>query len=578
MERETIMPEGTDTPEIAQTEVGLTRTHNIEELLAPLPRRAQQYSEQPIKTGTTQDETQTRLRTGSFNPQEAAITRKEGDYWVYLDSQGRELGRLPVIAGGAHHWEQDSDVESLTIRSEYGEQEVHWPKDNKHKIARMRAVLSRMEATNQEDGGPAVGSLVREVGGVVSALLTHKDNAYRETGEAIQLELYARIRLHRAFLQFIGGGSVKEVGAAANSLGAQDFNTLFRTEDFRRSLNYYEQHAITFLSGTLEAKQNFRREVRSILAQAHGEDLNDPNVLSRYFGWQNMAERFWQISGRMAMFYRTLPNDPNIDETEQRKKGDVKWNGATAPGSNFALRRLFRFREYLETQVKNMRPHAQLIDGIDFKIGDFFTTIVTGGDQFKSLNNSEKFVRADGTLDFEAVDWDNFDFHAVDASGVPMNFWAFRKISQPDGARDALIEKSDSYLRNPNENTLGALIDLFDYQEADRWTVKKQLIINFARFAMQERSSVTGKRKYSDEAVMAMINNLTGLTDENKAPFIHPKDRQEVIQRVNEMIGQPRAFLSRPDVKLTYAFLGGFLAGMIAYIWNLIKGDIKSGK
>lgn len=90
------------------------------------------------------------------------------------------------------------------------------------------------------------------------------------------------------------------------------------------------------------------------------------------------------------------------------------------------------------------------------------------------------------SVNFEEVDWDNFDFRIFGTN--PMAYWAYRNIENPDKARDALIKGDETFLRHPNPATLKTAASAMDYLSAKRWAMKVTLANRYFEFLQTDKA------------------------------------------------------------------------------------------
>lgn len=151
------------------------------------------------------------------------------------------------------------------------------------------------------------------------------------------------------------------------------------------------------------------------------------------------------------------------------------------------------------------------------------------GEEVKRINFLLMRRTKNTGLNFDEMK-DSVDGRTFSEMGTtPMGLWATRYVDGPESARKPLSDEAKAFLRLPTFETLGALINTFDYSKAESWKTKKQLLINFIKFARSRRGD-TGKQRLSEEEILSGVNKLTGLTDENAPQFVQLQERLEVLQ------------------------------------------------
>lgn len=355
-------------------------------------------------------------------------------------------------------------------------------------------------------------------------------------------------------------------------------------------------------SGDIADQEAFLKEnFKGVTSQR--EDLNKLlGVLSKQAWSQTLAERVYRMLGR-AMEQLELKQQTR-DEVNKGK--DLSFEGETPVGGEFGYRKLFRWTRFLKTQGKKAMPVARLMEGVDLEGGSFFVKILAkqaadqgyagfmlgdrtrqemekvkdneGNSDWDRLTNEERQLvekldrenkeelRLYGSrrvkLNFRAVDWRRFTFRTI-ADEQPLGYWGHRHIVKPEEARVAMFDKVDSFLRNPNKDTLYSLADPLDYLEGDQWDVKEKMAENFIDYARKERHPQTGKLRYTHQEIVAMANELMGKTDEKRAPFIRPERGKEFLKKVLKHERFYDKFFNDIRVKFAYNFIFGLILDWI---------------
>lgn len=153
-------------------------------------------------------------------------------------------------------------------------------------------------------------------------------------------------------------------------------------------------------------------------------------------------------------------------------------------------------------------------------------------------------------------------FHRMDPS-VPFALWAFQNLTKPEAARTAMVESGESFLRNPNEESLYKLRDVFDHMSKDKNEEQREkLTENFLLWALHDRYNRTGKSNYTKEQVWSAYVTLMGINDPNKAPFIQFEKREEFYDLLVKEVGKPKGRVGR----LILWFLVGAYLGLLKEI------------
>lgn len=111
---------------------------------------------------------------------------------------------------------------------------------------------------------------------------------------------------------------------------------------------------------------------------------------------------------------------------------------------------------------------------------------------------------------------------------TPFSLWCSRMLGGPGGVLDKLTGNRETFALNPSFASLAKLTSEFDYSKSNAWKVKKQLLINYIKYARGEISK-TGRRILTEEQILAGVNQLTGLTDENAPQFVQLPERIEIL-------------------------------------------------
>lgn len=125
--------------------------------------------------------------------------------------------------------------------------------------------------------------------------------------------------------------------------------------------------------------------------------------------------------------------------------------------------------------------------------------------------------------------YEGFDFKSMGTT--PLGLWVTRYVNGPEKLREALMGKAESFLINPNIESYRALINAFDFQKIFSHENLRQLGINLIDFSQNKRKEKTGRPNLNRTEIIAMVNDLTGLTDPNKPAVFNMEDRKEILEK-----------------------------------------------
>ncbi len=124
------------------------------------------------------------------------------------------------------------------------------------------------------------------------------------------------------------------------------------------------------------------------------------------------------------------------------------------------------------------------------------------------------------TIDVKAINGDHAMFG-----------WGLRRVDLADGARDALMGKPESYLRNPDFESLATLADAFSYQLDDQYKTKLNLMINLPVFLMNNEAvrKECGYPEMNRQGIRALLGNVALKLKLN---------REELLKANKEVLGE----------------------------------------
>lgn len=157
---------------------------------------------------------------------------------------------------------------------------------------------------------------------------------------------------------------------------------------------------------------------------------------------------------------------------------------------------------------------------------------------------------------FEGIDFSIFGDNSL-------GLWAFRKVMSADKARDAMINKTASFLRSPSEENLKPLVDVFSYQSENQHATKATLIGNLVGFLASSDASKIDSYKLNiaeaDARIFALARSM-GLT------------KEDALKISKETLGD-----SGWDNLRIFIGTFGVDKGILAFIVEFIVGIIKQG-
>lgn len=224
-----------------------------------------------------------------------------------------------------------------------------------------------------------------------------------------------------------------------------------------------------------------------------------------------------------------------VSEKEKEAKTAEKIKELTEKNEKLPLREKKKSAEEIRKEAENeVTKYYSLLKEVDLA-GDRETTDNRGEEvghlDFRLLQRT-KIVKS-GVVEKDnigKIKYDGFNFKKMGTT--TLGLWVTRYVNGPEALRNALMGKADSYLINPNTESLRALINAWDFEKGKARENIRQLAINFIMYAKNEREQKTGKPKFDKTAIVGMVNDLTGLTDPNKPAFFNLNDKKEILEKV----------------------------------------------
>lgn len=304
------------------------------------------------------------------------------------------------------------------------------------------------------------------------------------------------------------------------------------------------------------------------------------SVLFKY-AWSGMAEKVWLISLRGYMHVDLKKSESEEVDPKTEKKGfKYEWDMEGTSGAAVGARKLLKLKRWGRTQEAAARPVNQLLTGFNHEASDFFTQQIVKNSKWFSeekrdtVMTKKEFSEYDDeaagekqyTIDFKKIqeriketDPDKkVNFSALTDNDLAMKYHSYRHVTKPGDFMVALTDGNNSFLMNPNKDTLYALNDKFDYLEGGKWKAKKLVMLNYIDYAKNERNAATGKARYTHREIVDMVNDFVGLLDDKKAPFIRPEDRQATLREALKNENIILRIYNKKGVKGLIFFLLGF--------------------
>lgn len=478
------------------------------------------------------------------------------------------LNLHPGITTGAPDPEYGPTVK-ITAREGGRPVTVDWPIDDNRSLQKMRDILTDLEATFEDNGGLRVETRLKELEIAIKGLNRDVDPHNREIGLKMEREVKARLILHRSFINFAGSDDMGKNVSALSNLYSDAIDVYFQTAGFAEALSYYELHGKEYIDAT-----NHIDDLNSFNANIRNNVLTHLSEKERQAA-QNMAERFWQLSGGMAAKDYIYQDGPKY-----KFKGKM-----TLVRGNFPYRRLFRVEDTLKTQIQTQRAVPQMMKGVDFGTRTVLEDLV----EDKILKNGETRAKVaaaikpgrnlaelardvefpDGSkrrvYDFTVLDWNQVRMYNLFESQAPMGDYTYRYLTKPDSARDKLVQDQNSFIYNPNPESLRSTLGLFSYMDEKQYDNYYQMAGNLIDYWTHDVSTERGKIPWGRNRKIAEINKLASFTDENKRPFLFKDKWRQLLKEklgIRSSLALEAEFITKG---LAWGILG-FLLGAIGFV------------
>src|SRR3989338_1944457 len=508
-------------------------------------------------------------RRAKMSSYEREFSELSPDSQQKLLAKYQEVGKIPQ---GAFD-EFDDDYETLIVQMGVGPTEVEWPKSTEGKLLRMRKVMDLLETYEEGQEAPGLGPLYREVEAVVTNLTSSSDEARKKQGNTLRTEEKARIALHTGYIGFKLADTIDNVrDAVKNTIWSPHIGWAMQQDLVIEALQYYEDHAEDYIRATSITRGDipsppdklkaFEKNAVGFLteySQAHPEKSGLTAEAAR-----RIAERIWLISGRAVMHDWIEIND----KQEWAFVGDFK-------GGSFQLRRTMRMNEWMYTiYVDHWFPELMYVvnlgtpDWFEWFGINSFDKYKTGGSSFDKVDKEVAVQGQDGyhreikkddlkrrvtQINFRSVHWGGVNF--ADIGERPFDFWTYRKIQQPEGARRKLTE-TGGVLKDPTEKNLfkPEVIDIFSYLGPGHLTNNERLLSNVIDFLEKSNQKKRGRANISHDHKEAILHQAveSGFLQAHQAHHLEEKKlgRWRIPRRLHRIFN-------------VFEFIKGVLAKMI---------------
>lgn len=343
----------------------------LEKYLGPLPADA------VLNRGAADEESEdVRRDTSRFG-----LPRKAPRGYKYEWIHSQQLGEVPV-KWRKERQEAEKDIKTLLGRIEIAKSSI--TEQMQVDVAQAKSVLEVLEVREKD----------KDESG--NALSPQQIKEQQDWAKKMRLEIRVRIDFHQAFFAYENKGSVKDVCEAVSSIPSAWMDVIFELKEkipsgeiregrdtfnpFIEAMQYYEDHGHEFARHNIATgRVEFGKKVMEDLEKRFGGNAKD-------YEWaQNMAERMFRTTGRAIMYDYLVINKGKANERmvdiNYKPQGSekIEWAGGR-DGCDYPMSKILRFRENLATSSEGnmMRPHLELMDGVDIFGGDFWSRTVRG--------------------------------------------------------------------------------------------------------------------------------------------------------------------------------------------------------
>jgi len=338
------------------------------------------------------------------------------------------------------------EMETVLIETELGEREIKIPKSIEQKVKLVRQALALSERNVEGEGTAGVQQAAKIAQTIIAATqdprYKQRNHIYKEGAphdptnkeniddvkekkrddllNRLYNEYAARTYLNQTYQAYEKADDAAKVSGALSGMRFEWMNTLFRdVPELKFLLQYYVDHGTEFsekkdpITGK-DNKKEFQEKARAYATEKErGEKMRKqyseivlggdvpPEDISKFeakdMEWaQNLAERVWQMLGRRGSQDRVS----GFFEDE----GSKEW-GDDPQGGNLVLRKVLRWKDWVIYQKGALRPHIELMDGIDLDQNDFVTQIA--GQIDSSPKNKENIKKQNKKIieAFRAKKW-----------------------------------------------------------------------------------------------------------------------------------------------------------------------------
>ncbi len=453
-----------------------------------------------------------------------------------------------------------------------------------------------------------------------------KDDNF-EIGKRLSEEFIARLTLHQVYLAFETAPDIKTVGETLLNLRTEHFNALFHIPEVAMAFRLYEIYGREFVLAKGSAVADVRQEIqRAMLAQGFGTKADDngwaQKIAERFWVATGRAAtrdelevkdpfsddeekqlkegntRFKGLAaGGPFMLRRLLRFDKWLNYATQAIYPQIElMDGVDLDAGDFFGKRLLSNLE-IQYRTELINQNKREGEGIDPTTGELNkeTTIMinqiarervteitgiqpkpqivkdesTGLETQKEISGVPQYEwpkESDGLgyLDFSKVQWEKINFGIfMPTSPTPMLDWVIFNLSGPDGVRDALVGKSEGFLRQPSSKSLFALKDAFGYLAGEAFKVKEKLLENFLKLSMnKEKAAKVGLLKINRAVAESTII-------ESKLDLDLPDEK--VADAYKNVLGTKIL----DEIKATSSYFR-FRQGLLAAFWELLNRMVRA--
>lgn len=206
------------------------------------------------------------------------------------------------------------------------------------------------------------------------------------------------------------------------------------------------------------------------------------------------SEYFDQVSSAMGDYYRDLllnkyktGNFQNENGQNMNNNPTLAFQQAEKDGKMIASWLVPKINAYRQIDPETGKESNEWVEKVDAK------NIRWDGQPRDNADSQDPIYKRIQDLIVEGalLEDPKIDFSILGKN--PMDFWMFRKVAQPDAARDALMGKPESFLRLPTIDSLQTIKDNFSYIGSSQFETKAYLAKNFILFSRKDQGNILDK-------------------------------------------------------------------------------------